>query len=285
TQGMDAQHMQHTSRQAGAAQHAAPAAHAAQATPPPAHSTHVMVMPAAQEAAPAGPRSPDYSDGYRYGAMTGMDMRDDASLGMLRFDRLEYFDGRDEHGAAFDVQAWYGNDANKLWLKAEGETAAGRLQDLRVEALWDRPVATFWDVQLGVRHDAGVGPDRNWVAFGIQGLAPYWFELQATVYAGPSGRSAFRFESDYELLLTQRLILQPRFEMNLYGRNDPQRGVGAGLSDAALGLRLRYEFTRQFAPYVGVEGERRFGAAARFARVAGAPAFDPRLVAGLRFWF
>lgn len=230
-------------------------------------------------------RSPDYSDGIGKGPMTGMDMRDDAPLGMLLFDRLEYFDGRDEHGAAFDTQAWYGNDANKLWLKAEGETAAGRLRDLRLEALWDRPVGAFWDMQVGVRHDAGIGPGRNWAAFGVQGLAPYGFELQATAYVGQSGRTALRFESEYELLLTQRLILQPRFEANLYGRGDPQRGIGSGLSDAALGLRLRYEFRRQLAPYLGVEFERRFGETATLARDAGEPAFDARLVAGLRLWF
>ncbi|HET7922640.1 MAG TPA: copper resistance protein B, partial [Gammaproteobacteria bacterium] len=93
------------------------------------------------------------------------------------------------------------------------------------------------------------------------------------------------FEAEYELLLTPRVILQPRFEMNLHGRSDSQRGIGSGLSDAALGLRLRYEFSRQFAPYVGVEFERKFGQTADFARNSGEPAFDPRLVAGLRFWF
>ncbi len=242
---------------------------------------HAMTM----QDASAPPRSPDYSDGIGYGTVAGMDMRDDAPLGMLLFDRLEYFDGRDSHGAAFDAQAWYGNDKNRLWLKAEGETGAGRLQDLRVEALWDRPVSAFWDMQAGVRHDAGIGPAHNWAAFGIQGLAPYWFELQATVYVGPSGRTAFRLESEYELLLTQRWILQPRFEANLYSRGDPQRGIGSGLSDATLGLRLRYEITRRFAPYLGVEFERRFGETATLARSKGESAFDSRVVAGVRIWF
>ena len=251
-----------------------------------APATHGMDMQSMQHAgAPTPPRSPDYSDGIGYGTVIGMDMRDDAPLGMLLFDRLEYFDGRDGHGAAFDAQAWYGNDKNKLWLKAEGETGAGRLQDLRVEALWDRPVSAFWDMQAGVRHDAGIGPARNWAAFGIQGLAPYWFELQATVYVGPSRRTAFRFESEYELLLTQRWILQPRFEANLYSRGDPQRGIGSGLSDATLGLRLRYEITRRFAPYLGVEFERRFGETATLARSKGESAFDSRVVAGVRIWF
>lgn len=235
--------------------------------------------------APADARSADYSDGVGYGAMTGMDMANDVSLGMLLIDRLEYFDGRDARGIALDAQGWYGTDANKLWLKTEDETGAGRLQDLRFEALWAHPLGIYWNTQLGVRHDFGAGPDRTWAAFGIQGLAPYWFDVEATFYVGQSGRTAFRFESEYELLLTQRLVLQPRFEVNLYGRDDPQLGIGSGLSDAAAGLRLRYEFTRKFAPYVGVEFERKFGRTADFARNAGEPAFDPRLVAGVRFWF
>jgi copper resistance protein B len=235
--------------------------------------------------APPDARSADYSNGIGYGSMPGMHMLDDAALGMLLIDRLEYFDGRNGNGVALDAQGWYGTGANKLWVKAEGERSAGRLQDLRTEALWARPIGIYWNTQLGVRHDFGVGPGRTWAAFGVQGLAPYWFDVEATFYVGQAGRTAFRFESEYELLLTQRLILQPRFEMNLYGRDDPARGIGSGLSNAEVGLRLRYEFSRKFAPYVGVEFERKFGRTADFAHNAGEPAFDPRLVAGLHFWF
>ncbi len=235
--------------------------------------------------APPNSRSADYSDGVGYGQTPGLHMLDDAALGMLLIDRLEYFDGRNGNGVALDAQGWYGTDANKLWVKVEGERSAGRLQDLRTEALWARPLGIYWNTQLGVRHDFGVGPGRTWAAFGLQGVAPYFFDVEATFYVGQAGRTAFRFESEYELLLTQRLILQPRFEVNLYGRDDPQRGIGAGLSDATAGLRLRYEFTRKFAPYVGVEFDRKFGRTADFARDAGEPAFDPRLVAGLHFWF
>ncbi|MGH8126262.1 MAG: copper resistance protein B [Rhodanobacteraceae bacterium] len=235
--------------------------------------------------APADARGADYSGGIGYGPLGGAVMAGGKPLAMLLIDRLEYFDGRDGNGVALDAQGWYGTDANKLWVKAEGETGAGRLQDLRTEALWAHPVGIYWNTQAGVRHDFGVGPGRTWAAFGIQGLAPYWFDIEATFYVGQAGRTAFRFESEYELLLTQRLILQPRFEANLYGRDDPQRGIGSGLSDATLGLRLRYEFTRKFAPYVGVEFERKFGRTADLAEIAGDPAFDPRLVAGIRFWF
>ncbi|HSN40783.1 MAG TPA: copper resistance protein B [Burkholderiales bacterium] len=234
---------------------------------------------------PSNARSPDYSDGVGHGDMTGMDMLDDAALCMLLVDRLEYVDGREVNGAALEAQAWYGSDANKLWLKVEGEHSGGRLQDLRSEALWAHPIGIYWNTQLGLRHDFGVGPDRTWAVFGVQGLAPYWFDVDAAFYVGSSGRTALRFESEYELLLTQRLILQPRFEINFYGRDDSRRDIGSGLSDAELGLRLRYEFTRQFAPYVGVEATSKFGKTADFARSAGESAFDPRLVAGFRIWF
>jgi len=236
-------------------------------------------------AAPPDARSPDYSDGVGYGSMTGMDMHDDALLGSLRIDRLEYHNGRGADGATLDAQAWYGTDANRLWLKAEGDYGAGRLEDQRTEALWDHPVSTYWDTQLGVRADFGDGPGRSWAAFGLQGLAPDWLDIEATAYLGPSGRTAARFEAEYELLFTQRLILQPRFEANLYGRDDRARRIGAGLSDAQLGLRLRYEIRRQFAPYVGVEWIRRFAKTAQYARDAGELAFDPQWVAGVRLLF
>lgn len=235
--------------------------------------------------APPDARSADYSDGIGYGQMPGLHMLDDAARGVLLIDRMEYFDGRNGNGVALDAQGWYGTDANKLWFKAEGETGAGRLQDLRTEVLWARPIGIYWDTQFGVRHDFGVGPGRTWAAFGVEGLAPYFFNVAATFYVGQAGRTALRFESEDELLLTQRLILQPRFEVNLYGRDDRARGIGSGLSDATAGVRLRYEFTRKFAPYVGVEFDRKFGRTADFARAAGEPAFDPRLVAGLHFWF
>jgi copper resistance protein B len=236
-------------------------------------------------AAPANARSPDYSDGNGYGSMTGMDMHDDASRGMLLIDQLEVFNGRDANGVALDAQAWYGNDRNKLWLKADGERSDSALQDLRSEALWDHAVATYWDTQLGVRHDFGIGPARTWAAFGVQGLAPYWFDIEATAYVGPSGRTAARFEAEYDLRLTQRLIFQPDLEVTLYDRDDPERRIGSGLPDVEFGVRLRYEFHRQFAPYFGVDLVRKFGRTADFARAAGQPAFEPQLVSGVRTWF
>ena len=235
--------------------------------------------------APPDARSPDYSDGVSYGSMQGMEMLDNMPYGMLSVDQLEAFHGSNANGQAWEIEGWYGNDIDKLWLRTEGERSGGKLEDADVEVLWNRSVATFWSTQLGVRHDFGEGPPRTWGAIGVQGLSPYWFEVEATAYVGQSGRTAARLRAEYELLLTQRLILQPEGEINLYGKNDPARGVGSGLSDAQLGLRLRYEFNRQFAPYVGVNWIRRIGTTADYARDAGQSTFDRQVVAGVRIWF
>jgi copper resistance protein B len=236
--------------------------------------------------APPDARSPDYSDGYRYTDMPGMAMSDHAKEGMLLIDQLEV--AHDNHGnnaTYLDGQFWYGEDFNKLWLKFEGEQARGKLEDLRTEALWSHAVSAYWNTQLGVREDFGEGPNRTWAALGVQGLAPFWFDTEATLYVGQNGRTAARFEFEYEELITQRLVLQPKFEVNLYGKDDPQRGIGSGLSDAELGLRLRYEFHREFAPYIGVVWRQRYGRTADFARAQSQPAGELQFVAGLHVWF
>jgi copper resistance protein B len=230
-------------------------------------------------------RGPDYSDGIGRGSMPGVHMLDDQPLAMLRVDQLEATHGRYANGQAWAVQGWYGNDGDKLWLRSEGERSRGRIDHGQVELLWNHAVAPFWDTQLGVRQDVGHGPQRRWAAFGVQGLAPYWFELEATVYAGPSGRTAARLRAEYELLFTQRLILQPEVELNLHGRNDMATRTGHGLSDTRLGLRLRYEIRRELAPYIGVVWTHRYGATADYARQNGESATDRQFVAGVRFWF
>ncbi|MEY2170237.1 copper resistance protein B [Rhodanobacter sp. FW106-PBR-LB-2-19] len=235
--------------------------------------------------APPDARSPDYSDGVGYGDMAGMERHDAKSLGMLLIDQLEAFHGLDANGQAWEAQGWYGSDTSKLWVRTEGERSGGRLEDGDVEAFWSHAVAAFWDSQLGVRQDFGAGPERTWAAFGVQGLAPYWFELEATGYIGANGRTAARLRADYELLFTQRLILQPEAEVNLYGKDDPQRRIGSGVSDVQFGLRLRYEFHRQFAPYIGVNWIRRIGTTADYARQDHQPVLDWQIVAGVRIWF
>ena len=129
------------------------------------------------------------------------------------------------------------------------------------------------------------GPAQSWLAVGIQGLAPYWFEVEATAYLGAGGRTAARLEAKYELLFTNRLVLQPLVELNLYGKTNAERRIGAGLSSFDAGLRVRYEFRREFAPYVGVTWRDTFGDTSRFAEAAGEPTGGLRVVAGLRLWF
>ena len=257
-----------------------------QTHPQPAETHQGMTMgPMQGGAAPADARSPDYSDGLTYGDMSGMDMHDHATQSMLLVDQLENFHGRDANGLTWEAEAWYGTDNDKLWLRSEGERSAGQVRDADVEALWSHAVATYWNTQLGIRQDAGGGPPRSWAAFGIEGLAPYWFEVQATAYVGQAGRVAARLRTEYDLRFTQRLILQPELEANLYSKSDRQRRIGDGVSDLQLGLRLRYEISRRFAPYIGVVWVRRFGTTAGFARQDREPVFDQQIVVGLHLWF
>lgn len=235
---------------------------------------------------PPDARDPNaYADGYGFGPLPRPRMGDEQNFGSLLVERLERVYARDQSSTAYDLLGWYGRTYDRAVLKAEGDYAGGRLQDARTELLWGHAVAIFWDTQLGVRYDSGVGPDRKWLAFGVQGLAPYWFHVDATAYAGDQGRTALRLAAEYDLLFTQKLILQPRIEANAYGKSDPARELGSGLSGLSAGVRLRYEIRREFAPYIGVEWNGTFGGTADFARAAGARARETRLVAGLRFWF
>lgn len=242
-------------------------------------------MDAMQGGSPApNARSPDYSGGVGYDSMKGMDMHDDAPLGMVLIDQLEAFYGSDADGQNWEAEGWYGADSDKLWSRTEGGRSHEKLKAGDVELLWNHNIATYWASQLGVRQDFGAGPDPTWAAFGVQGLAPYWFQLEATGYVGTSGRTAARLRAEYELLFTQRLILQPEAEVNFYGKDDPARRIGSGLSDVAFGLRLRYEIHRQFAPYIGVNWVRRIGNTAQYARLDGQSVLDRQILAGARIW-
>ncbi|OBS10966.1 copper resistance protein B [Acidihalobacter prosperus] len=243
--------------------------------------------------APADARDPHaYADGYTlasgaYALPDGqrLHLADEKRFHAVRVDRLERVFASHGDATAYDAQAWIGRDFDRLVIKAEGHIANGRLQEATTQAFWSHAVSAFWNGQFGVRHDSGVDPSRTWLAFGFEGLAPYWFETEVTAYVGGEGRTALHAATEYDLRITQRLILQPRLEANLYGRRDAARSLGSGLSDVSAGLRLRHEFGRQFAPYVGVEWAGKFGETADFARAAGEPARETRWVAGLHFWF
>ena len=244
-------------------------------------------------AAPADARDPHaQSGGYARSAAPDLPsgahrlhLADEHNFATLRVDRLERVDGREGNSGAYEAQARIGRTYDHLVVKAEGEVAGGKLHEARTELLWGHAVAPYWDAQLGLRHDGGVGPDRTWLAAGVQGLAPYWFEVDITAYVGERGRTALRLGAEYELLVTQKLVVQPRIEANLYGKSDPERQLGRGLSDLTTGVRVRYEFTRQLAPYVGVEWAGLYGRTADYARANGERTRDTRWLAGLRFWF
>lgn len=213
-----------------------------------------------------------------------MGMNDNQTFTMLKLDRLERSVG-DGAATAWKADAWIGPDFNRLLIRSEGEYSDGGVERGDLELLWGHAVASFWNTTLGVRRDFGRGADRNWVAFGVQGLAPYWFDVETTAYLGAAGRSALRTEIGYEILLTQRWILRPRVEINAYGKSDRATRVGAGLADIEAGLRLRYEIRREFAPYIGVEFTHLFAGTADFARADGRGINDTRLVAGIRVWY
>jgi copper resistance protein B len=234
------------------------------------------------------PDPPTAPDDHRmsYRAMARMmEMDDTSATGMVLLDRLEWRNANRGSALAWNADAWYGNDYDKLWLKTEGERRSGTTLAARSELLWDRVLARWWDLQAGMRHDSGEGASRNWVALGVQGLAPGFFNVEATAYVGDAGRSAVRISLQRDLLFTQRLVLQPELEVNLYGKSDARKGIGSGVSDAELALRLRYELRRELAPYLGVVWARRFGATASFARSGGEDPNDVQVLGGLRVWF
>jgi copper resistance protein B len=182
-------------------------------------------------------------------------------------------------------QGWAGTDYDKVWIKSEGTLSKGAVEDGQHQFLYSRAVTTYFDLQGGLRSDIDSRPTRNWGAFGIQGLAPYFFDLELTGFASSEGHLAAKLEASYDLLLTQRLILQPQVEINLYSKADPAWLTGAGFSDIDTGLRLRYEFSRKFAPYIGVVYDGKFGQTANFARRAGESTGSVRFAFGIRTWF
>jgi len=213
------------------------------------------------------------------------DMEDDPLLLTVILVQLEMRDVGGDNTLSWDGQGWLGRDLHKIWFKTDGERTAGSTDEAELQFLYSKVIARYWDFQLGVRHDFKPSPSRSWAAIGFKGLAPYFFDIDAAAFIGESGRVALRFEAEYELLITQRLILTPDIEINLYGQNDPDVGIGSGLSDFEAGLRLRYEIRREFAPYIGVNWSRLFGATADFARIAGRDTSEAQLVVGIRAWF
>lgn len=205
-------------------------------------------------------------------------------LALLNIAEYQFHRGRD--GYRWDGEAFYGGDINRFWMKSEGEGELSRgLDSGDVQLLYSRAVDPFFNLQAGVRQDIGPGPRRTYATLGVEGLAPGMFEVEAAMFLSTKGELLGRVEGYYDQRVTQRLILQPRVEVNLSGQDITENAVGAGVTNVELGVRLRYEFARQFAPYVGVSYSRKFGNTARLARAAGEDVHATSLVAGIRFWF
>lgn len=215
---------------------------------------------------------------------------DNHPFGYFLVDRFEYRDDEGPNHLLWDAQGWYGGDYRRLWLKTEGERPVSDSNgEVELQALYSRLVAPYWDLQGGLRYDRSVGSgpdhDRVFAVLGLQGLMPYRFETDAAAFVSEDGDLSLSLELEYELLLTQRLVLQPRLELNAAAQRVRAWGVGHGLNDLQLGLRLRYEIRREFAPYVGVEWVRKFGDTADLARDEGERVGNLGLVAGVRLWF
>lgn len=200
-------------------------------------------------------------------------------------DRAEYRARQGKDGYLWDVQGYYGGDLDKFWFKSEGEGSFGeKLEAAEVQGLWSHAIGPWWDLQVGGRQDL-TGPERTYAVVGVQGLAPYLFEVDAAAFLSSKGDLTARVEAELDQRITQRLILQPRVELNLSAQDIPELGIGAGLDTAEAGLRLRYEFAREFAPYVGIEQEWKLGKSADYARAAGEDPSVMNYVVGIRFWF
>jgi copper resistance protein B len=200
-------------------------------------------------------------------------------------DRLEAQVRGGEDVYLWDIQGYYGGPTKRLWFKSEGEGTFGdKPEDAEMQALYAKAFAPFWDVQAGVQHDVG-GPDTTHAVLGVQGLAPYMFEIDAALFLSHRGDLTARIEAEVDQRITQRLILQPRIEANLSGQDIAELGIGTGLDQIEVGARLRYEIRREFAPYFGIEQSWRTGRSATLARARGEDPAATSLIAGIRFWF
>ncbi len=266
-----------------------------------AHAGHVMPdvavtgAPAPQGVAPAPPAdhaADAFYDPAQMRAARAALARESGGMpvSMVMLDRLEYRSRRGADGYHWEGQAFVGGDIDRFVLKTEGEgdianNNGGGVERAEVQALYSHAIGPYFNVQAGVRHDMRPGPQRSYAVVGIDGLAPYWFDVGATLFVSDKGDVHARIEASYDQRITQRLILQPQAELNFSAQDVPAIGVGSGLSDIELGLRLRYEIAREFAPYVGINWERRFGRSADYTRRAGERASSIGPVVGIRFWF
>lgn len=267
---------------------AAPAASFAQQQPDP-HAGHVHepTPDADAQKAPLPPSVPPVTDEMRAAAFPdvhGHASHDTRLNAFVVFDQLEWRSGNGPGGWAWSNSGWVGGDRNRLWFRTEADGGDGGVDGGRAHVLYGRAIARWWDLVAGIRQDFQPGAE-TWLAVGVQGLAPGFFEVEATAYLGGDAQTAAHLEVSYDLLLTNRLVLQPTVEVDLYRKANPSLGVGSGLSSAEGGLRLRYHVTREIAPYLGVSWVRTFDDESGPAAERAAPNGAPRLVTGVRVWF
>ena len=212
-------------------------------------------------------------------------MEDDPIVTKVMIDQLETRITNGDDPLVLEAQAWIGKDLNKFVVKAGVEQVKNVTEELELQALYSKAVAPFWDFQVGIRQDQKPTPVRNWVALGFQGLAPNWFEVDTALFIGESSQVGLRFSAEYEWMFTQRWVLSPEFEINIHAKDDEATGTGAGISDTQLGLRLRYEIKREFAPYIGINWNKKYGNTATYAKNDGAKTDDSQIVIGIRAWF
>ncbi len=208
------------------------------------------------------------------------------TLAFISFNLAEYQARQGRDGFRWDGEAWYGGDISRVTVKSEGEAVFGSgVEEAEVQLLYSRAVDPYFNLQAGLRQDVGKGPKRTYATIGFEGLAPYWFEVEGALFLSNKGDLLGRLEGYYDQRITQRLILQPRAELDFALQDVPESGIGSGLSTGEVGLRLRYEIVKEFAPYIGIEWSKKFGDTGRFARLAGDDPSVTNFVAGIRFWF
>ena len=260
------------------------------------HAGHDMGQMTGPEV-PVGPPPPEALSGPRHAADTVYGSAMERGRNILReehgglpaykvfLDRAETRVANGRDGYLLDAQAWYGGDIDKLWLKSEVEGDWDELEHAEVQALWSHAIGPWFDLQAGARFDPQPGPNRAHLVLGVQGLAPYWWEVEGAFFLSNKGELTARAEAEYDLRITQKLILQPRAEVELSAQDIEELGIGAGLSEGSLGLRLRYQISPLLAPYLGVEYERAFGDTGDFRLAEGEKRGGFNLLAGVRLWF
>ncbi len=204
---------------------------------------------------------------------------DDPIRTMFLMDRFEILNN-DENTRVWEGSFYIGYDIDKLYVYSEGEATSDGLESSQNEIVYSRAIAPFWDIQIGLAYDKNDDASSTWGEVAIAGLAPYFFETRAALLVNSDGNIGLRLDAEYEALITQKLILTPSLEADFYTKDDPEMRLGSGLSSLEAGLRLRYEFIREFAPYVGVTWEKTFGDTRDYN-----PVNETSLLLGVRFWF